>query len=143
VKTLIVALLLCLPAGAQTSWLCREDVKDAFRRIYSQTAKDNREHGFRVDPDTVEINAPNSEGEDHVSIHVERGKTIAIVHTHPEGQGQTPSPADRAIARRTGIPVVVLGMETKKITIATPDGDVVWLAFFWDGRPASCKAARK
>jgi proteasome lid subunit RPN8/RPN11 len=77
-----------------------------------------------------------------VSIEIERGKTLAIVHTHPEEQGQTPSPADRAVARRTGVPVVVLGMKSEKIIAATPDGDVIWLSFFWSGKPSVCKDSK-
>jgi hypothetical protein len=137
-KVIPVLLLLCGMAHAQPTWLCRSDVKDALRHIRVQTENDGHEHGFRVDPDTVETSS-SGQTESQVNIDIVRGKTLAVIHTHPDEALQMPSVGDRAIAKKVGIPVVVLGMRSETIYAAMPDGSVVWLSYFRSGNLSSCR----
>lgn len=138
-KAVAAVLLLCVCASAQAPWLCRDDVKASLRRIREQTDKSGLEYAFRVDPDSVQQSEAADRDESHVRITFTRGKTLAIVHTHPADMLQTPSPADRALARKSGVAIVVLGVRSQEIVAAMPDGAVTWLSYFWGDNPSSCK----
>jgi proteasome lid subunit RPN8/RPN11 len=146
-KLAVAVLFLCGVMHAQVpAWLCTADSKTEMQSIHDQTAKDNSEHGFRVDSDgvffTFGASTANDSKGDQMSIQATRGKTVAVVHTHPDGYIQTPSPRDREIARKYGIPVVVLGMRAETITAAMPEGGVVWWSYFWHDKITSCKAKK-
>jgi len=140
----VAVLFLCGVMQAQApAWLCKDDTKAALKDIYKMTDEDEQEHGFRVDPDGVHTTfgasvANDSKG-DQVVITMTKGVTLAVVHTHPKERLQDPSIKDRAIAKKYGIPVVVVGMGSQEIKAAMPDGSVVWWSFVWHGDASACR----
>ncbi len=114
------------------NFFCDPEAVAVMNRMHKRTFMDKTERVMAVDRTLLRV-APDDNQHLRAWVVVMHD-TVAVLHTHAIDDSPRPSENDKAVARRTHMPVYVLTLSG--LYVAVPDGSVRFIARY-DGRRLS------